>query len=355
MHKKPELKVLYQQDNFPIFQNRMYESTEQARSCPKGDIKLVENLTTGLVYNDAFVPELMQYDAHYQNEQGLSSSFHAHLEVVASIVDEYMGRDSIVEVGCGKGYFLEMLLSKGFDVTGFDPTYEGSNERIKKEYFRSELDIRAEGLVLRHVLEHIKDPLEFLSLLKEANSGGGKIYIEVPCFEWVCKHLAWFDIYYEHVNYFRISDFERMFGSISSSGHLFGGQYIYVIADLSTLREPKIDAHDRVDFPERFTARIANECIGEENKIAIWGGASKGVIFALLKERLGQHVDMVIDINPEKQGMYLAATGLQVSSPAQAMAILPEGSTVYVMNSNYFEEIKTMSENKFSYIGVDYE
>jgi hypothetical protein len=41
-----------------------------------------------------------------------------------------------VEVVCGKGYFREMLLVKKFDVTGFDPIYEGKNPRIKNNILR---------------------------------------------------------------------------------------------------------------------------------------------------------------------------------------------------------------------------
>jgi len=44
-----------------------------------------------------------------------------------------MGKERIVEVGCGKGYFWEMLLVKGFDVTGSDPTYEGENPLVKRQ------------------------------------------------------------------------------------------------------------------------------------------------------------------------------------------------------------------------------
>jgi len=115
-----------------------------------------------------------------------------------------------------------MLTAKGFEITGFDPTYEGDNPAVVKKYFASELGIRAVGIVLRHVLEHIQDPLQFLLRLKEANGGSGRIYIEVPCFDWICEHRAWFDVFYEHVNYFRLSDFLSMFGTIYESGRLFG-------------------------------------------------------------------------------------------------------------------------------------
>jgi hypothetical protein len=144
-----------------------------------------------------------------------------------------------------------------------------------------------------------------------------------------------------------------MFGNVIESGRLFGGQYLYVVADLASLRRPTIDSNDRVDFPDRFTAGLAERVRAEAGRVAIWGGASKGVIFSMLKERLGQPVDVVIDINPAKQGKYLAATGLVVRSPEAALEAFPAGSTIYVMNSNYMEEIKAMSKHAYVYVGVD--
>ena len=355
MKQEVQTKLLYQKEHLPIFQNRMYDSEAEAKACATGDVQLVEDQRTGLVYNAAFRPELVAYDAHYQNEQALSPLFREHLASVSNIVDRCMGRESIVEVGCGKGFFLEMLLRKGFDVTGFDPTYEGSSPRVMKRYFGPGVGIKANGLVLRHVLEHVQDPFGFLLQLKTANNGSGKIYIEVPCFDWIRRRRAWFDIFYEHVNYFRISDFYRMFGDVIESGQLFADQYLYVVAQLASLRPPKMDRKDRVTFPKDFTRTLSEPSRAEPGRAAIWGGASKGVIFALLKSRAGRPIGTVIDINPAKQGKFLPSTGLLVQSPSEALARLPKGSTIYVMNSNYLDEIKEMSDDRFNYIAVDHE
>jgi hypothetical protein len=354
MNQTVNIKLLYKQEQFPIFQNRMYDTEKEAKACATGNIELVENQSTGLVYNAAFCPERMIYDAHYQNEQAISPLFRQHLESVLGIVDRCMGRSALVEVGCGKGFFLEVLLGKGFDITGFDPTYEGNNSRVMRYYFEPGVGMRANGLVLRHVLEHVQHPYDFLLQLKLANGGSGRIYIEVPCFDWICERKSWFDVFYEHVNYFRISDFFRMFGKVVESGRLFGDQYLYVVAELDTLKEPKLDTDDVVVFPKNFLASLNEPGLAESVQSAIWGGASKGVIFALLKDRVGQPVKTVIDINPAKQGKYLPSTGLLVQSPADALSRLPKGSTIYVMNSNYLEEIKEMSGNAYRYVEIDH-
>ncbi|OBF66045.1 methyltransferase [Mycobacterium sp. 852002-51971_SCH5477799-a] len=347
---------LYEQSDFPIFQNRMYESAEEARACPRGDIRLVQDDISGLVYNAAFRQELMTYDAAYENEQAHSPVYKRHLEEVASIVERNLGTDGLVEVGCGKAYFLELLQSRGCSITGFDTTYDGNNPAVERRYFGDGVTVSARGgIVLRGVLPHVQNPVGFLEGLRDANDGG-LIYIEVESFERILRARAWYNIFYEYVTYFRLEDFSRMFGRVVESGYLFGGQCLYVVADLATLRPPLSTVADRVDFPEDFlaTATLApSDRVGGVH--AVWGASSKGVIYSLLRERCGNPVDVLIDINPAKWNKFVPATGVPVMSPEEGMAKLAPGSDIYVMNSIYTEEIRTMTRDRFKLIGVEYD
>jgi hypothetical protein len=342
-------KSLYHVEGLPLFQNKLFPTEAEARTCACGDIDLVQDERTGLVFNAAFRPELLEYDSTYNNEQSLSPGFQEHLAYVITILEQEVGRDEIVEVGCGKGYFLDLLERAGFDVLGIDPTYEGQSPRVIKEYFRPDLGVRGKALVLRHVLEHIANPYAFLKLLRDANGGGGLIYIEVPCLEWIHEHNAWFDVFYEHVNYFRIADFMRLFGDVRRAEKTFGRQYLSIVADLASLREPAREPNDHVRFPESFAASIE-----ERPRIpyAIWGGGSKGVIFSLLMSRAGFRPNAVIDINPKKQGRYLPVTGLKIMPPT-VLAELPRDTTVYVMNGNYLPEIKREIQGRFACLAID--
>lgn len=346
-------RVLYEEDDFPILQNRVYESFDAAVNCPRGNIRIVEDEKTGLIFNSEFRSELMRYDSNYNNEQSMSPFFRDHLLAVARIIDEDLGRHELVEVGCGKGFFLEMLLTDGFDVTGFDPTYEGENPRVLKQYFSHDVLRPSKGLILRHVLEHVPDPFDFLCQLRDANAGSGLIYIEVPCFDWICEKRAWFDIFYEHVNYFRAHDFYKMFGNVLFCEHTFGGQYLSIVGDLATLTQPRREEHHTIDFPDDFLGRLNSAEQNKAEHAVVWGGASKGVIFSLLRQRKGRPITAVIDVNPAKQGRYLPVTGLKVLSPMDALSQLPDNAVVYVMNSNYLDEIREMSMHRFNYIGVD--
>jgi len=342
-------------DNLPVLQNKVFDTSTSAKSSPVGNMHLVQDHRNGLIYNLAFKEELLTYDACYQNEQACSTIFQKHLEDVLALIKLHFANYSLIEVGCGKGNFLNLLRKEGFNVTGIDPAYEGNDPDILKTPFSSSLKLAGDGIILRHVLEHIQNPFCFLQELAHANGGKGKIYIEVPCFDWICKRNAWFDIYYEHVNYFRVDDFQRIFERVDAIGHLFNGQYLFVIADLAALKESNKQP-EIVQLPTEFfrgieeSKRIANSSLAPK---AIWGASSKGVIFSLYAKQANIDLAVAIDINPAKQKKYLACSGLKVVSPDEALCILPHDSLIFVMNSNYFDEIVELSQSKFKLIRID--
>lgn len=77
------------------------------------------------------------------------------------------------------------------------------------------------------------------------------------------------------------------------------------------------------------------------------------MIFAIYMKYQGIDLDFAIDINPAKQGKYLGGSGLLVLSPEEAFCNLKQGDNVFIMNSNYFDEIVALSGNKFNYLPVD--
>lgn len=197
--------------------------------------------------------------------------------------------------------------------------------------------------------------------IRDSNGGTGTIYIEVPCFDWICNHQAWFDVFYEHVNYFRVSDFGRIFGRVYESGHLFSGQYLYVVADLATVQKPAYASSSSFVLPadflgtvDQFAGRLKTTRTKKRSSV-VWGGASKGVVYTLFMQRAGAEIDYVIDINPAKQGKYLPATGIRVFSPEEVLPQLGSGSGILVMNSNYLEEIRKLTGNRFILYSVDRE
>ena len=131
---------------------------------------------------------------------------------------------SLIDFGCGKGYFLYFLKQIGYkNLSGIETSEPRADfaEKLllfkvhREYYYKGELlGKRWDCISLIHVLEHIEDPFNFLdSLLKGAVEDGGKIYIEVPNFHSLSSLIAgniWahFTPHF-HTNHFTIKSLKR--------------------------------------------------------------------------------------------------------------------------------------------------
>ena len=348
------MEIVFPKFQVPVLQNRVFETHDLAVNSDQGYIEVRQNNESGLYENVLFDSTKLNYDANYDNEQAISVVFQNHLNDVVDILSPFLSDKKIIEVGCGKGHFLELLLSKGYNAYGCDPTYTGYNDKVIKSFFSESLGLSGDVIILRHVLEHIQNPIDFLKIIAEVNGNRGLIYIEVPDFNWIVNNQTYFHIFYEHVNYFRPDDFLKIFGNIVSRGTLFQGQYQYVLADLGSIQIPPyvLEESDNVEAIQFAELDKLVKGLSVINKpLFIWGAASKGVILALHLHNAGVKVDNLIDINPNKQGKFTALTGIQIISPEEFNEI-GSGSTLLIVNPNYEQEIREMTKvvNNISYI-----
>ena len=193
------------------------------------------------------------------------------------------------------------------------------------------------------MLEHISDPWSYLATLRVAGAPGAKIYIEVPCFDWIVRHKAFYDVFYEHVNYFTLDVLRHSFGTVLDAGHLFGGQYIYIVAEISTFepfsnsRAPLISelgiepCIQELKSRRRWTGKPA----------FAWGAGAKGVTFTNAVMDRGILIEALLDINPLKQNKFAAGSGLAILNPVDLIPKLSR-SDVFVMNSQYLSEIRSL-------------
>ena len=95
----------------------------------------------------------------------------------------------ILEIGCSSGFMLSALKDRGMDVYGLDPS-EGFIEYVRSKGIEvkktleelKENDDTAFDLILHYyVLEHIRNPLAFISQYMELLNDTGKMIFEVPC------------------------------------------------------------------------------------------------------------------------------------------------------------------------------
>ena len=315
----------------------------------------------GLVFNAILDAAAIPYDERYENRQNFSAGFLAMLEQTAdSLAERYALKDgTVLEVGCGKGDFLVLLCARAqARGLGYDTSCEmtGPSEDGRISFFQSyvtpeDVKTTVDVVVCRHVVEHVPEIGSFFQLLHgiAVAGGGSAVYVETPALEWIVEHEAFWDVFYEHCNYFPMRTLRQLAEQagfeVLDHRLVFGGQYQALelrpaaAARISAMKEQAIPLLG--SFAESL-ARSRNavmsllEEAGSTKGWAIWGAGAKGV--SLANALVDHPPAFVIDSNPSKQGMFLPGTGIPVIAPEDAkVASVP---VILVANANYLPEIR---------------
>ena len=94
----------------------------------------------------------------------------------------------VLEIGCGAGGILQFFKEQGFKVKGIDLGASYVDYGVKEKGLDLEtgflkdlkLDEQPDLVVYSHVVEHLLDPSEEMSLVRKVLSPRGYLYIEVP-------------------------------------------------------------------------------------------------------------------------------------------------------------------------------
>lgn len=121
---------------------------------------------------------------------------------------------AVLEVGCAEGFFLERLYHRkngGARVFGVEPSrryVETARARLPHAWFYENMlenvDFnggRFDLVVMRHVFEHVLNPMTTLGVVSGVLRPGGVVYVEVPDAATTTPSVAHF-FNYEHLSYF---------------------------------------------------------------------------------------------------------------------------------------------------------
>jgi SAM-dependent methyltransferase len=364
----PDTTMFMRLDHVPVHCNVLWPTPEAARDAPRGDIRLRFCRTCGLVYNDVFDPTLTQYQATYENSLHFSPRFQEYARwLAAHLTERYdLAGGSVVEIGCGKGEFLELLCdTSGASGVGFDTTYEaderaGSRIRVIRDFYSEAYSHEAADLICcRQTLEHIADPRDFLAGVRRTigDRTDVGIFFEVPNALVTLRDLWIWDIIYEHCSYFTLTSLRRLFEQcefvVEDVAPTFGDQFLTLEARPATSHMPA-RGHPEVEiqgmegyvrsFGEIYRSTIESwehrlsEWKDRGDRIALWGAGSKGVTF-LNTVRGADKVASVVDVNPRKHGKRVPGTAQEVVPPSSLRSQAPDA--VLVMNPIYESEIRT--------------
>ena len=134
--------------------------------------------------------------------ESLNRHERARLEAIAPLVTKHLlaeKRQTILEVGCGRGWLSGLLLQRLGDVTALDLSPQAvhkARERFPEVRFMAQ-DLFVEPLptdndlvVSSEVLEHVEDQVTFVQLLSGAVEPGGLLLITTPNGRWKQRWMA---------------------------------------------------------------------------------------------------------------------------------------------------------------------
>lgn len=360
-------RLLHAVPEVPVNSNLLMDSPADARGIPRGRIDLVQCDGCGYLANRAFDEGLIHYDTRYEDSQAFSATFMSYAERLARdwVTECDLTGKTVVEIGAGRGDFSELLAQAGAGrVIAMDPTIDlarfGRRDRRVEPLvgaFRSAEDLPAcDAVVMRHVLEHISDPVALLTELRIAlaQRPGVPLLAEVPDATRILMEGAFWDVYYEHCAYVTPRTVRELFEScgytVRALDSVYEGQYLLITA---TATAPRRDATlDVIDMAaEREPAGLFSETVRREldnwrrrigelpqsQEVVIWGAGSKGTAFLLAMGDQKGRISRVVDVNPHLHGRFVAGTGHPIVSPGE-LADRP-CDLVVVMNPVYLDEI----------------
>jgi SAM-dependent methyltransferase len=337
-------------------------------AAPRGDVVLAYCQGCGFVFNRAYDPHSLSYEPGYEYSLHHSPSHLAFLQQTADrlIADYDLHGKDIVEVGCGGGFFLQLLCERGGNRGwGFDPAVaerqviacgEHTVTLIPGFYDESQADIPCDLLVSRSMFELIHDPIAFLQSMRRTlgNRTESRFYLDIPNSSYVFSRRALWNLFYEQCNYFveatLVDAFRRAGFDVLRSGEcLADGYYLFVDAAPATtavekscvapavppieLLEMASELESRCDqWNRRFQAWRA-----DRKRVVAWGSGGRAINFLNLIEGAAA-IEHVVDINPARHGGFVSGSGQQIIAPNLLPSLHPDA--IVITNGLYGQEIR---------------
>jgi len=259
---------------------------------------------------------------------------------------------SLVEIGCGDGSFMKYARDRVPRILGIEPSQRFADEAIRQGFEvkigyvsagSSLTEEKFDSFASRQVFEHLPDPLDVLTGIRQMLNPGAVGLIEVPYGHRSLRMKRFFDFFPDHVNYYSVNSLVALATdaglNVVSCNEAFGGDYLELWMRYEP--EPERRFAELVRARDQVCAALAakvGEIRGQQKRLAVWGCGAKALsIFSASPRELLTGLDCVIDSDPHKQGKFVPGTALAVLSPTQAAASRPD--VILVLALSYREEI----------------
>ena len=206
-------------------------------------------------------------------------------------------------------------------------------------------------------LEHIFNVDEFIAVARKSIGDNLEtiVFFQVPDVTRILEDCAFEDIYYEHCSYFSPGSLSHLFRKcgfeVINVEKDYDDQYLMIEAKPSLLptvtslfEEKDIENLNLLvtEFPQKAEEKLSkwhgrfNQFKANKTRVVLWGSGSKAVTYLTTLD-IHDEIEFVVDINPYRQGTYMAKTGQEIVAPEFLKEYKPD--LVIIMNSVYKEEI----------------
>lgn len=352
----------------PIYPNKLLENLD--------DDNLLDNVILKTNAKTKYITlqrenNNLSFDNKYNPSQSSSNLYKIHLQNTFRLIKSFLEEQGLnsancVDVGCGKGEFVNLLNEDSFfNCIGFDTSYEGKNNKIQRRYLNeNDYDPQINLVILKYVLDYIYPPNKFLEFLKKIFPNA-YIFIEGPYIEDSIINNRFYDICYEQINYFSKESYLNFFNNkILKSGFTFGNQYFFLISHLKFYNK-----NSDIDYQAKNLKKINIENIFPNMKVQLtslkkiydeseilwfWGAARKTVMciyhfFYNYEKELNLNNFRCIDQNTSKSGKYLPGTKIKVTTPERIIKKIKINDRIIISNPFYENEIKNYLNSKLEF------
>ena len=206
-------------------------------------------------------------------------------------------------------------------------------------------------------LEHIHATADFVNMVRRSigDHTNTIVFFQVPDVTRILRDCAFEDIYYEHCSYFSSESLASLFRKcnfdVLNLQTVYDDQYLLIeVKPAIAKRHGPFSQENDIEklngyissFKKTYDLKMnswrlkLNEFRDQEQRVVIWGSSSKAVSF-LTGLNVYEQIEYVVDINPFRQGSYMAGTGQEIVAPDFLKEYTPD--SIIVMNSIYCDEI----------------
>lgn len=125
----------------------------------------------------------------YKNISFVETRIKEDSQISLGFINPYKGsRNTLLDLGCGRGYFLMEAVSKGWKVKGVDfssKEVDYATKRLRLDVVKSDIlkykdSNKYELITLSQVIEHVRNPNELIRKAKSLLTEKGLLYIATP-------------------------------------------------------------------------------------------------------------------------------------------------------------------------------